>query len=93
MNQEQEHKLRTRHSKSANPDFGGELLQFPGISTVEALSFVRWVYLSSIWILLLAVNLFRKLHMHMPRSRPMQPPERTSPERTSLRFLLVVSCL
>jgi hypothetical protein len=43
-NQEQEHKLRTKHSKSANPDFGGELLQFPGISTVEALSFVRWVY-------------------------------------------------
>ena len=40
---EGEHKRRTKNSKGVDPDFGGERLQFPIVSIVEELSFLRYV--------------------------------------------------
>ena len=38
---EGEHKRKTKTGKGADPDFGGEKLEFPEVSVVEQLSFVR----------------------------------------------------
>ena len=45
---EGEHKRKTKTSKGEDPDFNAERLQFPTVSVVEELSFIRYVVLRSI---------------------------------------------